>query len=76
MLSLIIGEFLLIFKSLSIINLCGEWFSRPLILHDNLELSELAVLDETNIESKLYLNKCDTSLEYLFVKNLFFEDVK
>ena len=37
-------------------------------------MSELAVLDETNIESKLYLNKCDTSLENWFVMNLFFEE--
>ena len=63
----------LIFRFLSIINLLGEWFSRPLSRHVNFELSAFIVLDETKIESYLYLNKCDTFLECMFVINLFFE---
>ena len=74
-LSVITGDFLLIFKFLSIINLLGENFSKPLILQDNLELSALAVLDEIKIESKLYLNICDTSIECWLVINLFFEEI-
>ena len=49
--SLIKGEFLLIFKFLSIINLLGEKSFNPLILQFSFELSLLAVLDVTNIES-------------------------
>ena len=75
-LSVITLDFLLIFKFLSIINLFGEKFSKPLILQDNFELSALAVLDEIKIESKLYLKICDTSLECLLVINLFFDDIK
>ena len=74
-LSVIIGEFLLICKFLSIINLLGEKFSNPLIRQDNFELSALAVLDEIKIESKLYLKICDTSLECLLVINLLFDDI-
>ena len=74
-LSVIIGEFLLICKFLSIINLLGEKFSNPLIRQDNFELSALAVLDEIKIESKLYLRICDTSLEWWLVINLLFDDI-
>ena len=52
LLSLIIGEVFLIFNSLSIINLRGEYLSKPCNLHDKTELSVLAVLDETNIASQ------------------------
>ena len=52
LLSFMIGEVFLIFKSLSIINLRGEYSSKPSNLHDKTELSILAVLDETNIASQ------------------------
>ena len=52
LLSLMMGEFFLIFKSLSIINLRGEYSSKPSNLHDKTPLSVLAVLDETSIASQ------------------------
>ena len=57
LLSLMIGDDFLIFNSLSIINLRGEYSFKPCNLHDKTELSMLAVLDETNIASQWYLNK-------------------
>ena len=65
-------EFFLDFKSLSITNRIGVFFSRPLIRQVNCELSILRVFDEIKIPSLRYLNRCENFLESSFVILLVF----
>ncbi len=58
---------MLIFRSLSIINLIGENFSNPFKRQVNFGLSVLIVLCDVNIPWCLYLNKCDIFLEWSLV---------
>ena len=69
-------EFIFVDKFLSSTNLIGELDSNPFNLQVNFELSEFNVLEDISMPWLKYLNKCETSLLYLFVIYLFFEVIK